>query len=190
MSTAQKAMTNTANPPIPAPAGTNANGEPYWIINGQQITWAQMQQLIWQQMQKQKALAGNGGVESAPDLSKVDQLLDVIAKPDTSVEVRNPEKIQVREQADNRIETAKKTQSTVAVAAKKEEEKAKTTKASVIGDGHKDANTKAVFSDVKEMLDFYQKNQEKAKKPNPKNADDYLVVLVERLLRMMSASTN
>lgn len=181
-------MTNTANSPIPAPAGTNANGEPFWIINGQQITWAQMQQVIWQQMQKQKALASNGGVESAPDLSKVDQLLEVIAKPESSIEVKNPEKIQVREQKDNRIETAKPNQTSVSTAVKKEE-KPKSTQASAIGDGHKDKKTKEVFSDVNEMLDFYNQNQAKVKNPNPKNADDYLVVLVERLLRMMSAQT-
>lgn len=183
-------MSDNSNLPIPAPAGTNANGDPYWIIKGQQITWAQMQQLIWQQMQKQQAAMSAGkGPEQIPNIPRIDELLDAVTKPDMAVESNLERGPVLRiEKSDSNIEKGNTQNQQTTAAIKKEEPKpVKQKGASVVGDTHKGAAN--IFSDVSDMFNFYRRNQAKAKQPNPKNADDYLVVLVERLLRMMATSS-
>jgi|GEM_PF-5185404 len=180
-------MPLNTNLPIPAPAGTNANGEPYWIINGQQITWAQMQQLIWQQMQKQQAGATAKGVEQIPNLPIIDDILNAVTKPDMAVESGSNLK---PEKAESRIEKPTQTANQDAIATTKKEEAkpAKPKGASVAGDTHRGA-TAAIFSDVEEMYKFYEQNKQKIRNPDPEKADDFLVVVVERFLKMMSAKS-
>lgn len=184
-------MSDDSKLPIPSPAGTNANGEPYWIINDQQITWTQMQQLIWEQMQKtQAAVASGKGPEQIVTMPKIDELLDAVTKPDIAAE-KSPEsgpKLN-HEKIDNKIEVVEKPKSVVTVpAAQTTAPKIQSNPAAkVVGDTHKASKIRLNFADVKEMYNFYVSNKQRAKKPDPQSADDYLVVFVGRLLRMMAS---
>lgn len=54
---------------IPAPSGSNENGEPYWLINGNMITWHQVQEYVTK-LHAQRLAAGAGsteqGIEAGP----------------------------------------------------------------------------------------------------------------------------
>lgn len=77
---------------IPAPAGSNENGEPYWIFNEQQITWQQVQTYVLQVKQQQAAAStgSGGGLESGGAFEVTPQPINVEAAVDTSFE-SNPE---------------------------------------------------------------------------------------------------
>lgn len=78
---------------LPAPAGTNENGEPYWIINDQEVSWEQMQQYIWQARQQAQASAGGGrGFEQMPAMPMPN--FEAPVAPETNVEKgpQSPEK--------------------------------------------------------------------------------------------------
>ncbi len=70
---------------IPAPAGSNENGEPYWIFNEQKITWQQVQNYVVQAKQKQQAAATSGGIESGGGLESFPQMPSM-PSPETRIE--------------------------------------------------------------------------------------------------------
>lgn len=53
-------ITGATSGGLPAPVGTDDNGNPYWIVGDRKIFWAEMQQYMWQQTQNQpKSPSGN-----------------------------------------------------------------------------------------------------------------------------------
>ncbi len=81
---------------LPLPAGTDDNGNPYWMIDGRKVLWAEMQQYIWQEQQKQKPVSTGGGVEGLSQVIMPNIEAQLVAQP-------NPEVIA---QPESRIETA------------------------------------------------------------------------------------
>lgn len=69
---------------LPMPNGTNDNGEPFWTINGQTVTWAQMQQVIWVQQQSRAQKSGKGSPEAMPTMAVPEANFDAV--PDAQFE--------------------------------------------------------------------------------------------------------
>ena len=85
---------------LPMPTGTNENAEPFWMINDQKISWAQMQTIIWQRQMavaKAKGSAGAGGPENISLPSNADANFDGV--PDVQFEQQAESGIEQQKQA-------------------------------------------------------------------------------------------
>lgn len=83
---------------LPMPTGTNDNGEPFWMINDQSVSWAQMQQVIWVQQQSR---AQQGGGKGSPEA------IPVMAMPETNFD--SVPDIKLENQVEKGIEQQKNT---------------------------------------------------------------------------------
>lgn len=169
---------------LPMPAGTTENGEPYWIINGEQIMWAQMQQYLWEQQQKAAAarpVSSGGGLEQMPVMPTFNPEVALDTGNETRVESGpefNPEK--KAEQQETRIEQAiEKAQQQTQTATNPQPQQKAPKADPIVGDSAKMATVD--LSSVPAMHDFYiQHNQGKG---DPQKSNTFLATLLGRLLR-------
>lgn len=166
---------------IPNPAGTTENGEPYWIIDGRQISWAEMQQFMWERQAAQQKLSSGGGPEKMlampvmPSLPEFGAEAQVEARlergPETNIERK-------QENAEQRIETASQ-QTTQTAKPATTPAKSNSSQASLLGDSPK--LTTVDPSDPASMHAFYK--QHKEGKGDPSKSTTFLAVLVGKILR-------
>ena len=94
-------QTATSVPGMPLPAGTDDNGNPFWLIDGRKVLWAEMQQYLWQMQQKQNASSAAAAAAGAGP-----EGLSQIVMPNMEAQLAtlpNPEAVAAPE---NRMETA------------------------------------------------------------------------------------
>jgi hypothetical protein len=99
---------------LPMPTGTNDNGEPFWMINDQTVSWAQMQQVIWvQQQSRAQQGGGKSSPEAMPTMAMPEASFDSV--PDIQFENQIEKGIeQQKNQAEQGMESGEKSQNSAA----------------------------------------------------------------------------
>lgn len=165
---------------LPAPAGTNDNGEPYWIIDGQTISWAQMQQYLFQQAQAQQAQAkaSGGGIEAIPQMPQMSQVPDQNFEAALEQSAENTvEKVQ--EKPDQQVE-----QGTVQPQAQAAKPQAKSNAKSYMGDS---ALLKSVDpSDPNSMHQFMDAHKD----DSTNTSSHFLATMLRKVLMALSLEKN
>jgi len=165
---------------IPAPAGNNDNGEPFWIFNNQKVTWQQVQVFVSQKLQQAQAAAPKTG--GSPEV--VPQMSQMPVVPDQGVEKRierapetAPERKQEQEKGDQGQQQAQ-TQATQ-VPDKPEEKKD-----SFVGPSPELQSVDT--SNPDSMLSFYKGH----KKDPIDTSDRFLAEFLEKVLQVLSLDIN
>jgi hypothetical protein len=167
---------------MPAPTGTDDNGQPYWIIDGQKIVWAQMQQILWQQRQSQ-SMAGGGGFESAPTMINIPNMpTGVEAAPEKGPNLQPERSLESRAEnkAETRVETAKPQSGNTKPAPQTKKKAQK-----VIGDSPKLVNIDV--EDVEDLHRYYKQTEDNASDAGKSNS--YLTALVGKILRQLASTS-
>lgn len=161
---------------LPAPAGTDENGQPYWLLQDRKVTWGEMQQYLWQLQQQapSQSSSGKGGIENMP-VPVIDVSLNSQPQFESGPRLANPEK-----SAEKRAESTAEQSGTSSQPSSKSvvvpQEKAPLD--SLIGDSPR---LKTPTNDAGKMQDFYLKNGQG--KGNPKKSNTFLAALFGKILR-------
>ncbi len=178
---------NMAN--VPPPAGSDENGNPFWITtDGQRINWQQLQQLLWQQSQSQPgsvqaAQYTGGGVERIPQqvpVQSIEAIPQIPQAPERGPELKPEQNVETQQETAS--ETAQESvQPTPQQAAPVQAQKREPISSSdYFGDSQylqrtdiDDPNSMAIFS-------------ENNKKEPDTSSNKFLSVLFEKLLKILS----
>lgn len=163
---------------LPAPAGTDENGNPFWIISGQKLNWVQVQRLLAQHQSQQVVDVGaKGGIEALPQMPVVDLSPD--SKPVDQALERAAEQAEKPKQTN---QPNSDTGSAVAAVPADQNSTAKPTKPSYLGTGPKLSTVDT--SNVASMANFVSNNSTQP----PSHSKRFLAELLRRLLLGLSAS--
>jgi hypothetical protein len=176
------------NTAIPAPAGTDENGQPYWIVDQHgtevKITWSQMQQLLWEQSQKATKV-NSGGPEAIPQMPVIPSLPEAVAEAQVEQRIergaeKSPEK---KSESSNNVTTQTAQASAPKSAAS---DNKKSTGPSHIGHSQKLATVDT--SDLNSMWQFVQSR--KTADPKKPKAADGLATLLTKIIRQILATSS
>lgn len=171
---------------IPNPAGTTENGEPYWIIDERQISWAEMQQFMWERQAAQQKVSSGGGPEKLLAMPVMPSQPEFGAEAQVEARLeRGPESNIERKQenAEQQIETVAQQSAQTAKPATTPA-KSTTPQASLLGDSPK--LTVVDTSNPASMHAFYKEHKEG--KGDPSKSTTFLAVLVGKILRGLFSS--
>lgn len=170
---------------IPQPAGTDENGNPYWIIEGRQYGWADMQQYLWQQqqLQPQQAVARSGGMESMPQMPLAQR------SPEVAPNIPRTPEVGPETSFETGVEQAVETAQEHAGEQRQEQEqlqvqppKPSTPSVSYVGDSQ--ALEKVDTSSPTSMANYINQHKNDPKSSSGK----FLSVFFEKLLKILSLS--
>lgn len=170
---------------IPAPAGSNENGEPYWIVNNQKIGWQQMQQWIWQQRQKLAAQGSNGsssGFEKMPTMPQV--FKEVVTTPDSH---RTEKPVSPESGSERSEQTSEQHLDTTTNAQAYQQQKKPSAKQPIKMSsplGHSVPLKAVPINDPYKLSEYYA--QRHTNSNNPKDSGSYLTVTVGKVLRQIA----
>lgn len=167
---------------LPMPTGTNENAEPFWVINNQKISWAQMQTIIWQRQMAVAQARGttkSGGPESMSMPNVVDANLDGV--PDVKFEQKIEGGVEQQKQMiDSAIEAVKEQDPKSDAPAAQQTAKVQSKQDSYLGDSP--VLSAVDTSDVSSMTSFATANA-----AAPENTSKrFLAETLKKLLLMLS----
>jgi len=174
-------------PGIPMPAGTDENGNPFWIIDDRKIFWADMQRYIAQlQAQKQVSTEGKGpeamaqmvmpNVEIQPAIPKAPEFTPRFetkaeSGAERGIETFNEQSTGIEAQPNNNAVAQPVVTSTAPTAPKK---------SSLLGDSP--ALTQVDTTNPASMVAYAETHQKDA----AENSSRFLSVLVEKIVKIFS----
>lgn len=167
---------------LPAPAGTNDNGEPYWVVNGRKISWQQMQQYIWQARQQAQSQTSSGGrgFEAMPNFPQ--QNFEAAPNSENNVErVASPEHAEQRAESSIERRAEQSTEVSNQAPAKQQAPKKRKTQ-SVLG--HSAELRTVSADDLDSIKDFHHKNVQNPGK-GMDQSNTYLAELFGKILRRL-----
>lgn len=177
-------------PGLPMPAGTDENGNPFWIIDDRKVSWTEMQQYVWQLQQQQQKLASSGGKgpEGIPQMVMPNVEFQPQAPQNPELTPRFEAKAETA--AERGIETFREQSTGVEVqpnAANTAQQPAAVStspttpkKNSLLGDSP--SLTQVDTSNPASMVAYSEEHQKDA----PENSSRFLSVLVEKIVKMFS----
>lgn len=167
---------------MPEPAGRDENGQPYWIIEGQKISWAQVQQMYTLQMQQQRTGAGgNSGIEQMPTMPVMPTAPEAGAEvADRNFESPKPPEQNIESAAEQVGENQQAQQSGSAAA--------KPAAPRPEPDSYVGESVKLSQVQTNNPASMYQYYKEHENSSDPHHSSAFLATFLGRLLRMLSVA--